>query len=156
MKAIHANKPISKAVSASVSALIASTSASRREIRRMARIGGENKQNQKLGVEARAEERPSSPKHDRRTDDVANNATRGAVCRRDKHALPERTPALCSMHVPRRLSPRHVAIKQPADDRKIESGDRPYDVHDLHVLGMGCDIERERERGRQIENGRDP
>jgi hypothetical protein len=31
-----------------------------------------------------------------------------------------------------------------------------YDVHDLHVLGMGCDIERGRERGQQTENDRDP
>jgi len=87
---------------------------------------------------------------------LANNAARGAVCRRDKDALPERTPAVCSMHVPRRLSPRHVGIKQPAGDRKIESGDRPYDIHDLHVLGMGCDIERGRERGQQTKNDRDP
>jgi chromate transporter len=38
----------------------------------------------------------SSPKHEGRADDVANNAARGAVCGRDKHAFPEWTPAACS------------------------------------------------------------
>jgi hypothetical protein len=79
--------------------------------------------------------------------------------RRDKHAFPERTAVMCSMHVHRhahRVSPRYVGIKQPAEERKIESGDRPCEVHDLHVLGMGCDIERDRERGQHSENDRNP
>src|SRR5713226_8295620 len=48
------------------------------------------------------------------------------------------------------------AIKPAADDRKIEAGDRPYDIHDWHALRAASLVGRNDERRQYAEADGDP
>src|ERR1700730_1195250 len=84
-----------------------------------------------LGKQPLAKECPPCSREDRNSQNVADHTTTAAMRGGQKDALP--VWLLCG--VPGRIDSQrtsHGGIEPPAHARKIESGHRPDDVHDLH------------------------